>query len=336
VAVAEIKPYSLMNPNLMKYSFLLIVLFAFARLPAQTINRNQLLADVAVLSSDVYEGRKTGTHESQMAANYIVGRFKEIGLSFYQDSFKHPFTFQNRRGETLKGTNLIGYIKGRSDRVIVISAHYDHIGITHGLINNGADDNASGVAGLLAMAEFFKKHKPHNTLMFVAFDAEEQGLQGAYAFLKNPVLDGSRIRMNINMDMISHNDKGELYAVGAFKNPALKDVLKNADQETGIKILFGHDDPRLGKDDWTMQSDQGPFAQNNIPFIYFGVEDHKDYHQPTDEYQNINKDFFYGAASAILKSVVKLDNQLKKVVRNSGSPVQSPLKEKIAQTMSPF
>jgi Zn-dependent M28 family amino/carboxypeptidase len=320
----------------MRTKILLIALLASASVSAQTINRKQILADLEILSSDVYEGRKTGTVENQMAANYIVSRFKDIGLSFYQDSFKHPFTFQNRRGETLKGTNLVGYIKGRSSRVIIISAHYDHIGITNSLINNGADDNASGVAGLLAMASYFKQHRPHNTLLFIAFDAEEQGLQGAYAFIKNPVLDGTRIKMNINMDMISHNDKGELYASGAFKNPVLKTIMKNADKDTGIKILFGHDDPKLGKDDWTLQSDQGPFAQNNIPFVYFGVEDHKDYHKPTDEFQNISQDFFFGASNAILNSVIKLDSQLKKVIKNQKEDpsIQHTLKDKMIMSGS--
>ena len=297
--------------------FIIIALLASATVSAQDINRKQLLRDVEILSSDVYEGRKTGTRENQMAANYIVSRFKDIGLNFYQDSFKHPFTLKNRTGNNITGANLIGYIKGTSDRVIIISAHYDHIGITKSLINNGADDNASGVAGLLAIATYFKDHKPDNTLLFIAFDAEEMGLQGAYSYLKNPVLEGSRIKMIVNMDMISHNDKGELYAAGAFKNPVLKKILKNADKETGVKIIFGHDDPKQGREDWTMQSDHGPFAQNNIPFVYFGVEDHKDYHKPTDEYQNINKDFFYGAAQGILNGIIKLDKQLNKVSKNA-------------------
>jgi Zn-dependent M28 family amino/carboxypeptidase len=313
----------------MKKILILAALFASVNVSAQNINRKQLLKDVEILSSDVYEGRKTGTRENQMAANYIVSRFKDIGLNFYQDSFKHPFTFKSPQGKTLNGTNLIGYIKGKSDRVIVISAHYDHIGITNYRINNGADDNASGVAGLLAVATYFKDHKPHNTLMFIAFDAEEMGLQGAYSFIKNPVLDGSRIKMIVNLDMISHNDKGELYAAGAFKNPVLKTVLKNADQETGVKILFGHDDPKLGKDDWTMQSDQGPFAQNNIPFLYFGVEDHQDYHKPTDEYRNINKEFLYGASQAVLNSVIRVDRQLKKIIRKLKPAVQPTLKDKM-------
>ena len=297
----------------MKYSILILALIFSINVSAQNINRNQLLQDVEILSSDVYEGRKTGTVENQMAAKYIIERFKNIGLTFYQDSFKHPFVFKNKAGASVNGTNLMGYIKGRNKDVIVITAHYDHIGITNSLINNGADDNASGVAGLLAIAEYYKKHKPKNTLLFIAFDAEETELNGSYAFMKNTVLEESRIKMNVNMDMISHNDKGELFAAGAFKNPMLKTIIAGADKDTGIKILFGHDEPKLGKDDWTMQSDQAAFAQKNIPFIYFGVEDHKDYHKPTDEFKNINKDFFYGAANAILNSVIRIDRRLKSV-----------------------
>ena len=301
----------------MKPLLLSLCLFVSVGVTAQTIDRKQLLRDVEILSSDVYEGRKTGTRENQMAADYIVGRFKDIGLRAYQDSFKHPFTFQNRSKTTIKGTNLVGYIEGKTKQVIIVAAHYDHVGISNSLIYNGADDNASGVAGLLAVAAYYKEHKPDNTLLFIAFDAEEMGLQGAKAYLKTPVTDASAIKMMINMDMIAHNDKGELYAVGTFKNPVLKEVLGTADKGTGVKIMFGHDDPKQGRDDWTMQSDQGPFAQKNIPFLYFGVEDHKDYHQPTDEYRNINKDFFYGASQAILNSVIRIDKALKKITKAS-------------------
>ena len=313
----------------MKHFLILLLLTSSLFASAQKIDRKQLLSDVEILSSDVYEGRETGSKGNILAANYIVGRFKKIGLSFYQDSFKHPFTFNNRKGNPVKGTNLMGYVKGRSKNVIVIGAHYDHIGITDSQINNGADDNASGVAGLLAMAEYFKHHKPKNTLLFIAFDAEEMGLQGSYSYIKNPVLDGKRIKMMINMDMISHNDKGELYAAGSHKNPEFREILKEADEDTGIKILFGHDDLKLGKEDWTMQSDQGPFAQKNIPFIYFGVEDHKDYHRPTDEYKNINQEFFYGASNAIINSTIQLDKNLKRINKNIDPVLQRTLKDKM-------
>lgn len=297
----------------MKKLLILLTFLSFFDANAQNIDRKILLTDIETLSSDKYEGRKTGTRGNFMAAEYIINRFKEVKLNAYNRDFRHPFTFRNRSNEEIKGVNLIGYIKGRSDQLIVISAHYDHVGRNNSEVFNGADDNASGVAAILSIAEYFKEHKPKNTLLFIAFDAEEIGLQGAYSFLKTPVPSREHIKLNINLDMVSHNDKSELYAAGAYKTPVLKDILKNADKNTGINIRFGHDEPNMGKDDWTMQSDHGPFAKENIPFVYFGVEDHKDYHKSSDDFANINQDFFYSASNAILKSIISLDKNLERI-----------------------
>jgi len=297
----------------MKNLITILILFSVYSANAQNIDRKILLNDIETLSSDKYEGRKTGSRGNFMAAEYIINRFKGIGLNAYNKDFKHPFAFQNRMNEEINGVNLIGYIKGKSDRVIVISAHYDHVGMNNSEIFNGADDNASGVAAILSIAEYFKQHKPKNTLLFIAFDAEEMGLQGAYSFLKSPVPSRENIKLNINLDMVSHNDKSELYAAGTYTSPVLKEILEHADRNTGIRIRFGHDEPGSGKDDWTMQSDHGPFAMEKIPFIYFGVEDHEDYHKPSDDFANINQDFFHSASNAILKSVIRLDKNLTRI-----------------------
>ncbi|MEE1943849.1 M28 family peptidase [Pedobacter sp. KR3-3] len=270
----------------------------------------QLLKDVEVLSSDAYEGRKTGTKGAEMARTYITGRLKEIGIKPYpgQSSYEQAFEIKGRNGgAAIQGKNLIAYIQGKTDNVIVISAHYDHVGIIKNEIYNGADDNASGVAGLLQFAKYFSKNKPNNTLIFAVFDGEEMGLQGAKAFVANPPVALEKIKLNINMDMISHNDKQELYATGTFKYPQLKPFLVSSNPN--LKLLLGHDDPKLGHDDWTNQSDQGAFNAKNIPFIYFGVEDHKDYHKATDEYQNINKQFFIDAANTIQEVIINIDKQ---------------------------
>jgi Zn-dependent M28 family amino/carboxypeptidase len=297
----------------MKKLTLLLLILSNYNLYAQKINRNTLLNDIQTLSSDSFEGRKTGSTGNLKAADYITNRFEEIGLKSYNQNYRHPFTFRNRRNEQIQGINLIGCIKGKSENVIIISAHYDHVGINNSEIFNGADDNASGVAVILASAKYFTENKPLNTLLFVAFDAEEMGLQGAYSFLNNPPIPKELIKLNINLDMVSHNDKSELYAAGTFKSPAIKDIIQNADQNTGISIKFGHDQPDMGKDDWTMQSDHGPFAKENIPFLYFGVEDHKDYHKPSDDFDNINPNFFYSASTAILKSIISLDKNLDRI-----------------------
>jgi Zn-dependent M28 family amino/carboxypeptidase len=301
----------------MKKLVLTIALLSVFYANAQNIDRSKLLKDIETLSADLFAGRKTGTEGNKAAADYISARFTEAGLKSFQDKYRHSFSFKNRKSELIHGTNLIGFVKGKYDDVIVISAHYDHVGVNNSQIYNGADDNASGVSALLGIAEYFKVHKPRNTLLFIAFDAEEMGLQGAYAFLKEPIISRKSIIMNVNMDMISHNNKSEIYAVGTYKTPILKEIIEDADDNSGINILFGHDIPNSGKDDWTMQSDQGPFAKENIPFIYFGVEDHEDYHKPSDKFATINQNFFHSASTAILRSIIKLDKDLNKIKTNT-------------------
>ena len=297
----------------MKKITLILLIVSTYDIYAQKLDRFTLLNDVQTLSSDSFEGRKTGSAGNLKAADYIINRFDKIGLKSYNENYKHPFIFKNRRNEQIQGINLIGYVKGKSENIIIISAHYDHVGINNSEIFNGADDNASGVAAILASAKYFTENKPNNTLLFIAFDAEEMGLQGAYSFLNNPPIPKELIKLNINLDMVSHNDKSELYAAGTFKTPAIKDIIQQADHNTGISIKFGHDRPDMGKDDWTMQSDHGPFAKENIPFLYFGVEDHADYHKPSDDFENINPDFFYSASTAILKSIISLDKNLDRI-----------------------
>ena len=275
---------------------------------SKAIKPQQLFKDVQELSADKYKGRKTGTAENKLAADYILERFKEIGLSAFNTEYKKPFSFKESSGKTIQGTNLIGYIPGKKQDAIVISAHYDHIGVINGQIYNGADDNASGVGGLLFIAKYFAKNQPEHTLIFAAFDAEESGLQGAKAFIANPPVEFDCIKLDVNMDMISRSDSNTLYVAGTWHYPLLKAHVNNTNPE--IKLLFGHDDPKLGKDDWTNQSDQGAFHARKIPFLYFGVEDHADYHRPTDDYSRIHKDFYQNVVNLILEVVKNIDKSV--------------------------
>lgn len=286
---------------------LIIALFVLPAITScsQKVNQFKVLNDLKELSSDAYEGRKVDTKGGEKAAEFIIKRYHDLGLSTYNQDYKQAFTFTGKDGQIVHGKNIIGYIKGKTDQVIVVSAHYDHLGVIKGEVYNGTDDNASGTCGLLAFAEYFSKHQPQHTLIFAAFDAEEEGLQGSKYFVNHPPIVLSQIGLNINMDMIAHNDKNELYACGTFEFPELrKFVFTTSDKP---KILFGHDDPKLGHDDWTDQSDQGSFYAKKIPFIYFGVEDHKDYHQPTDEFKNINQEFYVNSVKAILQVIKNFD-----------------------------
>ena len=256
------------------------------------------------------EGRSPAQPSITKAREYVKRRFKESGLEPLEADFDQPFEIKRRGGTgTISGVNYVGLIKGSRlpEKYIVITAHYDHVGIRDGKIYNGADDNASGTSALFALASYFNKNRPDHSLIFVAFDAEEMGLQGARHFVGNLPVPKESILLNVNMDMLSRNDKGELYAAGAFHHPQLRPALEKAQKKAKVKLLLGHDDPKLGRDDWTSQSDHGAFHAAKIPFIYFGVEDHPDYHRPTDDFANIQPEFYVAAVETVIGAVREFD-----------------------------
>ncbi len=272
---------------------------------------NQVLLDVEILAADSMGGRLPNTSGHAKAQNYLVQRFKQVGLMPIGNGYQHEFSFTPRGANApVTGVNLVGMIPGKSEKALVITAHYDHIGTINGKVFNGADDDASGIGAILAIAEHFKKEKPEHTLIFVAFDAEEQGLQGSKAFVENPPIALSRILLNVNLDMVSISDKNELYASGTYHHPWVKPILEQVKQPEGFNLRFGHDRPEQGHDDWTLQSDHGSFHRKQVPFVYFGVEDHSHYHKETDEFQNIHQPFYLKAVEFLVKAVQALDKQL--------------------------
>lgn len=282
---------------------------------SKIIKADELLKDIKFLSADEMKGRGAGTPESAKAREYIAEKFKKAGLKMFDKSFIQEVPLKLRGGAGGKGANVVGYIEGKKspEKYIVITAHYDHVGTENGEIYNGADDNASGTAALFAMAEYFSKNSPSHSLIFAAFDGEETGLQGSRHFVANLPVKKESIALNINMDMIAHNDKNELYAVGTYHYPQLKPALETVRKTASVKLLFGHDNPDLGRDDWTSQSDHAAFHRAKIPFIYFGVEDHKDYHRPTDDFENINQEFYIRAVETIIAAVKSFDKDLRQI-----------------------
>lgn len=284
---------------------------------AQSIDEKSLLKNLKYLSSDEMRGRKTGTEENAVARKFLVDQFEEIGLSAHYTDFQQEFTFTSRREKkTISGVNVVGFLAGSSSKkLIVITAHYDHIGVGKAnsegdSIYNGADDNASGTAALLELAKYFKKNRPEHSVIFAALDGEEMGLQGARALVKDFPFPLEQIVININMDMISRNEKGELYASGTYYYPSFKPILEEAAANSKVKLKFGHDEPNTGSDNWTQSSDHGPFFTANVPHIYFGVEDHPDYHQQGDSFENIEPNFYINSVNLILSSAIALDKQL--------------------------
>lgn len=272
-----------------------------------SFDSDSLIYHIQKLSSDEFEGRRTATEGAKKANEYIITQFKAHHILPLTDNYKQSFTF-DARGKSFQGVNILGFIKGvnQPEEYIVISAHYDHEGIKNNTIYNGADDNASGVSALLAFAEFFSKNKPNHSIILAAFDAEELGLEGAKYFVNNSIIPLERIRLNINMDMISRNDKHQLYVTGTVYNDTLKSIIADVSTTTSLELLMGHDGLD-GLQDWTYSGDHGAFHQKKIPFLYFGVEDHQDYHKPTDDFEKINPKFYKSSVQTIINVFSLID-----------------------------
>ena len=279
------------------------------KIQSDYFNPQELLRNIQNLSSDAFQGRRIGTKGGIKAKNYIINTFTKKGIrSLKKETYEQTFFF-NHKGKSYKGTNVLGVIKGTAykNKYIVISAHYDHEGVKYGNIYNGADDNASGTSALLVMAKYFLDHPLKHSIILAGFDGEELDLQGSKYFVKNPVVEEQNIVLNINMDMISRSVNNELFVVGARSNEQLKESIVGYDFNDEIKLTLGHDGYD-GQENWLYSSDHGSFFKKGIAFLYFGVEDHKDYHQPTDDYINIQPAFFTQSVNTIIKVVKKVDN----------------------------
>ena len=294
-----------------------VVAVAQRAAPPPVFTAADLMSYVSTLASASMEGRRTGTPGNVQARALVVEQFKAAGLTPLGTNYEMPFTFQRRQQgnaqpAAMSGVNIGGVCRGsgaKDSGAMVISAHYDHLGVRDGAIYHGADDNASGVAILVALARQCKQSPWMHDAMLVAFDAEELGLQGARAFVTSPPVPKERIAINLNLDMVARGDKGELYIAGTSHTPVLRKVLQPVATSASIKVLFGHDSGG-GQQDWTTQSDHGAFHASGIPFLYFGVEDHPDYHRPTDTADKINAKFFYESARTILNAVDAVDRAL--------------------------
>ncbi len=280
----------------------------------------QALKDVEILSTDAMAGRAVGSPGSVLARAHILRRFAQIGLKPAYDGFEQPFSLQVG-SEARTGINLVGQISGvgRSDKVLVVTAHYDHLGVQNGEIHNGADDNASGVAGLLAIAESFAERPPQHTIIFAVVDAEELGHRGSGAFVAKPPVPLSRVALALNLDMLSKSTKGELYASGGHHFPWLKPHLAALAKRVPVTLMQGHDGPPwTGDEDWTLASDHAVFHKAGVPWVYLGVEDHPEYHRPTDDFETVPRDFFARSVRTAVIAARQFDDELEAMAKAAG------------------
>lgn len=248
------------------------------------------------ISNDCARGRATGTLGNQLVGKFIRDRFEEYGL----ETYNQKTYFQLFDIDSVKGVNVIGYIPSSipTDKYIIVSAHYDHIGALNGFVYNGADDNASGVTALLNLAEIFgtmKKAKlgPDKNIIFVAFDAKELSMGGSRHFVKNLKLNKKQIIANINIDQVGstlepiHDNLKEYIVI-------LGEKTLNKSNRGKIKLCNNYYDLNLDIDytfygsksftDLTYRlSDQVSFLDKKIPALYFTSGFHKHTYKISDD-----------------------------------------------------
>lgn len=293
-------------------------LVACAHAPAAAQHRpeasaERLMADVTALSADAMQGRGFGQPGGEMARDYIIAGFQAAGVEPLNAEWLLPFTApaSAHRSQAIEGANIAAAIRGTDDpdHWIVVSAHYDHEGVQGGQIYNGADDNASGTAALLELARMLRDHPPRHSVLLLALDGEEAGLLGARAFTANPPIPLDNIMLNINLDMIARGDNGILWVVGTRLYPALTPVIDGLPQQAGIERRYGYDDPAVrGRNNWVNLSDQAAFHAQGVPFVFFSVDDHPDYHQPTDDADRINAAWYRGAVQTAWEALHAVDH----------------------------
>jgi Zn-dependent M28 family amino/carboxypeptidase len=244
-----------------------------------------------------------GTPGGRAARTYIQRELEKAGVRPFAGGWFQEFIPE------AGAANVVGWVEGteKPDRFIVLSAHYDHLGSRNGLIFPGADDNASGTAALLEIARILAVSPLRHSVIFAAFDAEEGGMIGSSAFVADPPVPVNSLVLNVNMDMISRNRAGEIYVAGPYHFPFLADHVRATASRSAITVRMGHDQPVPASEDWTGQSDHLAFFDRRIPFAYFGVEDHPDYHRPTDTFENTDPGFFVRATATVLDFLKEMD-----------------------------
>jgi hypothetical protein len=277
-----------------------LTLFLFSSLVySQSVrpSTEQVAKHIQYLASDKMKGRGTGSKENKKAAQYIVKQYKRLGLSpLGTDGFLQPFTAKVRRvavpDSIRTASNVIGFLDNGAAYTIVIGAHYDHLGEGRqgslrdanavGQIHNGADDNASGVAGLLELARYFSKNdvkEPYNFL-FIAFGAEELGLVGSRYFANNPTLPLEKINFMANMDMIGRYAPDRGVGIGGYgTSDAWPEIFKGV-SDGNVKFFTD----RSGSGG----ADHASFYAKKIPVLFFHTGGHDDYHKPTDDIEKID------------------------------------------------
>jgi hypothetical protein len=277
---------------------LLMALPAVGLAQAAAVDQPRILDDIKFLADDRLEGRLTGTAYADTAAAYIQQRFKQVGLQAPAGGWFQEFKVEGGAAHQVAtagatGRNVIGLLPGSDpvlrEQVIIVGAHYDHLGggafgaldpDSTGKVHNGADDNASGVAAIINLAQRMAADPPGRTIVFVAFSGEELGLLGSAYYVRQPVVPLAQTVAMINFDMVGRLRNEKLIVYGTETATQFTPLLDSINKSFGFDLKM--------RGDGYGPSDQSAFYAVNKPVLHFFTDLHEDYHRTTDDWQKIN------------------------------------------------
>jgi len=280
--------------------------------------QQQLLHHMQVLSSDAFQGRRIGTLGSVNSQNYLVKVLTQQQVTPYAGHYRHAFV-QHSWFTEKHGTNIIAAVKGRlhPDKYIVLTAHYDHLGVKNHQIYHGADDNASGTAALLALSLSIQKAPLSHSVLFIFTDGEESNLLGSKHFIQQNNTLLKQVLIDINLDMLSGDQRTTCLhfissALSKNFNVNNQQLIKLASASDfclkhGFKMLNKAPLYSRHRIDWQGASDHASFHRAGIPYIYYGVGSDVNYHTQRDQYQRTNLPFFIRATQQILQQIEFVD-----------------------------
>ena len=302
---------------------------------ASTITAKELSDHLYIYASDEFEGRNTGQPGQKKAVEYLKSFYvnKEIKSPINENDYfqEVPASFMNkliRSGKLKDSENVLAYIEGseKSDEIIVISAHLDHVGVEKGAIYNGADDDGSGTVAILEIAEAFQRAQmegngPKRSILFLHVTGEEKGLLGSRYYTENPIFPLANTIANLNIDMIGRIDERHLenpnyiYLIGSDK---LSSELHVISEETNKKYIQMDLDYKYNDDNdpnrFYYRSDHYNFAKVNIPIIFYFNGTHEDYHRPTDTPDKINYELLESRTRLIFHTAWELANREDRII----------------------
>jgi len=280
------------------------------------IQTGELSQHVHFLAQPALRGRKPLTQGSRRARRYIDQRFSAYRLAPWGDteSYAQPFGI---------GTNMIGVLPGSdpnlAHEVVIVSAHYDHLGKTEEGLCLGACDNAAGVAALLEMAEHLSltAERPRRTICFAAFDQEESALLGALTFSQRKDFDGTRIAGVVNVDLLGRSGfevlPEHLFVTGTAGYPMLREDLHRADPHI---TLLPVSDKLLGA-----RSDHAAFADLGVCTLFFSCGPYSDYHKPGDRADRVDYERTRASTQTVLTAVRHLADTPQRLVPDPAAPL---------------